>query len=633
MSTAPERPPAGRRELALLGLIAVAAMVLRGSAVSVGLMSDDFMQHAMLVGLYPGEGYAPFDLYAFLRGGELMTAHAEQGTIPWWSVPELHGTVLRPVASLLLWLDHRLLPGRVAAWHLHSLLWFGASVVGFGLVLGRLLPRSIALTAVALFACDAGVVLPLAWLANRCVLVCAAFGFLAFWVHLERRASDFRTPPGGWLRGPGLRGPAIEAALMALCLGAGEYGLAIVAYVLAWELLVAPRSGRARALLPTLIPLALYLLAHELLGYGTFGAETYADPLHAPAAYLEAASERVPRLASAGFWSVPAATINVFRFGYLAGLDELLLGAKPSAEHYNATHLRLAWLGILSAVALLLLARRGLAPAERRTLRALLIGAAVGLLPLAVAPAHARLLLIAQLGACSSVAAILVATVRLVREPWPAARLRGALLLPFAGFLAYAHSVGDLRWGYAHSEHVEELEARNLAAFIKGDLLEQELGGRDVVILNAPNQVLGLYGAFMLDTQGWPVPASWRALALGGEFAMVAERRGPRSLELAAVQNAWMHSASELFFRRVDRPLRTGDILEYPSLRVEILAGQVGHPSKIRVDFDRPLELLLFVTSTPEGLKTWSPPAPGKLAVVPLPRLPPLTKLAGNRPR
>jgi len=606
-----------RRELGLLVLIAAAAMVVRSAAASIGLMSDDFMQYGMIAGLYPGEGYAPFDLYAFLRR-DLMVAHIEGGTAPWWAVPELHGTVLRPVSSLLLWLDHTLLPGRVGAWHLHSLLWFGAAIVGFGLVVGRLLPRSIAVIAVIVFACDASVVSPLAWLANRCVLVSASFGLLAMWVHLERRAPELATP--AWLRGPG---PLVEGTLMALCIGAGEYGLAILAYIVAWELLVSERSGRLRALVPALVPVLIYLLIHKALGYGTFGAETYVDPFHAPAAYLEAASERLPKLISAGFWSTPVATIQVFRFGYIASLADLLLGPEPSAARFDATHLGLVWLGILTASLLIVLARRGLEPDERKTVRALIIGTIVGLLPVAVAPAHSRLLLIAQLGVCCTIAAILVATARLLRPPsTPARRWRGAALLPFAGFLAYAHTIGDLRWGQAYIEHIDALEARHAAAITNGDLLGPDLGGSDVVILNAPNQVIGLYGPFMLHAQGWPAPATWRPLALGGEFPMVAERSGPHTLVLAAIQGSWIRTANELFFRRTDQPLRTGDVLVHPSLRVEILAGELGHPSKIRVDFDRPLERFIFIVATPQGLKRWTVPAPGERAVVPLPRLP-----------
>src|SRR5690606_32746973 len=168
-----------------------------------------------------------------------------------------------------------------------------------------------------LFACEAGVVSPLGWLANRCVLICATFGLLALWVHLE-----WRTPGPTTSTRLRERGPWIEGLLMALCIGAGEYGLSIFAYLLAWELLLGPAERRGRALLPAMIPIALYLLAHKLLGYGTFGAEVYADPFHTPGGYLKWASTRVPQLVMAGFWSVPAATIHVFRFGLLEPFED-----------------------------------------------------------------------------------------------------------------------------------------------------------------------------------------------------------------------------------------------------------------------------------------------------------------------
>jgi hypothetical protein len=618
-----------RRYLALVGLLALLAVIGRAPAITVGLMSDDFMQHAMIAGLYPGEGYVPFDLYGFLRRGETMIAHVEQGTAPWWSVPELHGTVLRPVASVLLWLDHVLFPGAVVLWHLHSLLWLAAMIVAFGLLVGRLLPRSIALVAVLLLACEAGVVSPLGWLANRCVLICATFGFLGFWVHLGWRMPDPTTP--AWLRE---RGPWIEGVLMALCIGAGEYGLAILAYLLAWELLLGPGQRRGfarsidlgRALLPALIPVALYLLAHKLLGYGTFGAEVYADPFHTPRGYLKWASTRVPQMIMAGFWAVPAATIHVFRFGLLEPFEDRLIAPGLTADEYHQVHVRVAWIAIALAVIVIALARRGLHEHERRTLRALVLGGLLGLLPIAVAPAHSRLLIVAQLGFCTLVAALLVASVRLLRgEPKSVRlRLRGLALIPFAGLLAYAHTIGDLRWGHAYLKYIDELQAQNVAAFVEGDLLGPDLAGADVVILNAPSQTLGLYGPYVLDANGGPVPRSWRPLALGGEFAMFATRPAPRVLELAAIQGAWMHKAGELFFRREDQPLFAGDVLVYPSLRVEILADQGGHPTKIRFEFERPLEQFIFVSATTEGLRRWSVPAVGHSNIVPLPRLPPV---------
>jgi hypothetical protein len=427
-----------------------------------------------------------------------------------------------------------------------------------------------------------------------------------------------------WLRE---RGPWIEGALMLLCIGAGEYGLAIVAYVLAWELLLGPGDWklRARAMLPALCPVALYLLTHKLLGYGTFGAEVYADPFHTPSGYLKWASTRVPQLITAGFWSIPAATIHVFRFGLLEPFEDRLVTPELSRDEYHDVHVRVAWIAIALAVIVVALARRGLQEQERRTLRALVFGGLLGLLPIAVAPAHSRLLIVAQLGVCTLVAAVLVASVRLIRSRSGRDHLRGAVLLPMAGLLAYAHTINDLRWGHAYLEYIDELQAQNLAAFIEGDVLGPDLEGADVVIINAPSQSIGLYGSFVLDANGWPAPRTWRPLALGGEFPMSASRRKPNVLELATIDGGeWMRTAGELFFRREDQPLVAGDVLAYPSLRVEILAANGGHPTKVRFEFDRPLEHFIFVIATPRGLKRWPVPALGKMGVVPFPRLPPV---------
>jgi len=620
--------------LALVAMIAVLGVALRWSATRVGMMSDDFMQYGMLIGAYPGEGYAPFDLYAFLRRGPILVAHVEQGTAPWWSVPELHGTVLRPLASALMWLDHSLMPGRVELWHVHSLAWFGLSTLTLGLVLGRLLPAPIALLAALFYACEAGTVSPLAWLANRCVLICMSFGMLALWVQLEWRRPRARTP--ALLRRYG--GP-IVAGLMSLSIAAGEYGLCVLAYLVAWELVAndAPLGDRARALIWAAAPVAAYLLIHKLLGYGTFGAEVYADPFHTPRGYLRWASKRLPKLMTAGFWSVPGATIHVFRFGLPKHLQPLWVGDGASSEAYHAAHVRMALWGVTAAALAVAVARRAWSVEERRSLRALVVGALLGLLPIAIAPAHSRLLIVAQLGGCALVAAVVVGCGRLVlgrappleapdarpRPRWRE-RARGLALVPFAGLLAYAHTLGDLAWGHAYIVHLDELQAANVAAFTRGDLLDQPLAERDVVILNGPSQSVGLYGEFVLASHGWTVPRTWRPLALGGEFPMVATRPADDTLELFAVQGAWMHTAGELFFRREDQPLPTGSVLTYPSLRVEIFGDEGGHPTRIQFRFDRSLDdpSLLFVIATRDGLRRWPVPAPGQRRAVPFPRLP-----------
>lgn len=619
------------RFLALAGFVALVAVVLRWPATQVGLMSDDFMQLGMLQGIYPGEGYAPFDLYAFLRRGPTMLEHIEQGTAPWWSVPELHGTVLRPVASVLLWLDHSLLPGRVVAWHLHSMLWFVLAIFALALVLERLFPRQLALVAVLLFACEAGMVSPLAWLANRCALVCFALGLLALWVHIEWRRP--RETSAKLLRTHG--GPMV-LVLMSLCICAGEYGLGILAYLLAWELFAGPGPARerGRALAWAIVPVLAYLAVHKALGYGTFGAEVYADPFHSPSGYFGWLGKRLPKLITAAFWSVPGATIHVFRFGYSKRIGELWVSEDTPSDDYHAAHLRFAMAGVVLALVCLALARRAWSERERVGVRVVLVGGLLGLLPIAIAPAHSRLLIVAQLATCSVVSASLLACLRLLlgrakaRNESPRARMgvraRGLALFPFACLLTYAHGLGDLRWGQAYIEHLDELQAANLQTFYQGDLLDQQLAGRDVVILNAPSQSVGLFGEFVLASQDWPAPSTWRPLSLGGEFPMLATRLSEDTLELTAIQGAWMHTAGELFFRREDQRMHAGDQLRFPSLAVDIHADVDGHPTSVRFRFPSSLDdpRWLFVIATREGLRRWPVPGIGQRRPVPLPLLP-----------
>lgn len=623
-----ERPERRAWLLALL-FAALIGVALRWPALEVGQLSDDYMQYAMVVGLYPGDGYAPFDLYAFVRADDSLAMHVDAGTVPWFAEPEFHASVFRPLASLLLWLDHTFAPGRVRLWHLHSLLWFAAAIVTFGLCARRLLPRWPAAIAVALFVCDSCFVSPLGWVANRCSIVCAVFGFAAIFVHLEWRRPDPATPT--WLR---RRGPWLELVLLGLAFGAGEYGFGLVAYLFAWELLAGGRDAwtlRVRALIPAASVVLLYMAFHTLLDYGTFGADVYADPLHSPLGWLKWLKLRIPILATAAMWSIPAASIHVFFHPGGEWWNELWPALNPVEVQLH--HMWLGVFGLGLAVIVLSLARAGLHEDERRTMRALLVGGLLGLLPVSVAPSHERLLVITQLAACSIVALLPFACVRLIRRARLLDRLRGVAMVPFVALLALAHTWGDLDWNHRYLIHLDGMQEGDAMGLSEGDLLEQDLEGRDVVVLNGPSQTIGMYGPFVLHSQGQAVPASWRSLALGGEHAMFAYRRDANTLELSAIGGAWLLTSGELFFRRAEHGVPTGTVFDYPSLRVEILADDgEGHPTKVRFRFPHSLDdpRYLFLTSTRRGLMRWSVPALGASAIVPLPRQPIPTRALGS---
>lgn len=598
-------------------------------------MSDDFAQLGMSAGLYPdglGEGYVPFDLYAFFRDDPAqLAAHVEVGIVPWWTEPGLHGTVLRPLSSALLSLDHRLTPvttpGATRIWHLHSLIWLAALIVAAGLALRRLLSPALALLAVALLACEAGLATPVGWLANRCVLIAGCFSFLAIWAHLGWRALE----PGdrrrrGWI--------AAEIGCVIAALAAGEYGLAALAYVLGWELLAADGGwrARARALAPALVPTLAWLLVHRALGYGTSGSAIYVDPLSAPLSWAALALERLPRLAAAAIWSIPADPGDMLRrFGtrWLPG------GGGPVAEldvpAFERAHL-IACVALVPLAALALsLARRELDAGERRALAALSLGAVLGLVPVTVAPAHARLLVAAQLGACALVAATAVGAVRALRrrpdQAGARAWLRRLAPAPLALVLIYANGPADLRWGQTYLAGLTNMNRSIAAAFTEGDLLTgaraDELASREVIVVNALSQTIGLHGQYFLHGQGLPAPRSWRSLAMA-ELPLIATRPRADALELSTVEGAWLQSQSEWFFRRPDHPLPAGTGFALPGMTVEILDDLDGDPTRVRFGFPAQLDdpRYLWLISTSKGLMRWTPPALGARAAIPRPALP-----------
>ena len=91
--------------IVVLGALAAGAVANR-AALRAPLEMDDVAQRAMIEGtLTPRRG--PFNLYDFVADdnrGALM----DRGVIPWWSDPHLVTRFLRPLPSVLVWLDHRL---------------------------------------------------------------------------------------------------------------------------------------------------------------------------------------------------------------------------------------------------------------------------------------------------------------------------------------------------------------------------------------------------------------------------------------------------------------------------------------------------------------------------------------------
>ena len=263
--------------IAVLGALAAGAVANR-AALRAPLEMDDVAQRAMIEGtLTPRRG--PFNLYDFVADDN-RAALMERGVIPWWSDPHLVTRFLRPLPSVLVWLDHRLFGYDAFGPHLLSLLWWVGAVLAAHMLYRRTLGPGQSLAATVVFALSPTLAIPLVWAANRNVIVTVTFG--AFALALYTRWRDDRR------RGQGI---ATAAAFTATAL-TGEYALCLIGYLVAFELCrrAEPAGRRLTGALPALVPFVIYAVARAALGYGAMASGFYRDPTADSSAYVDASA-------------------------------------------------------------------------------------------------------------------------------------------------------------------------------------------------------------------------------------------------------------------------------------------------------------------------------------------------------
>ena len=590
-------------------LIAALGTALHWQAVHIGYAGDDYVHLAMLHGIYPGERNA-LEMFTFFgKDPAELASHLAFGTAPWWTVDEFFGAVMRPLASLLIHLDHALFPLSPGPAHVHSLLWWAAAIVSAGLLFRRLLPPAVAAVALALFAVDDSVTIPVAWLANRAALVSTVFCCIALWAHLRWREDGWRPAP------------AIELGAWMLAFAAGEYAISGAAFVLAYEAIVGRREGladAARGLAPAAGVLLGYMLLHRVLGFGTVGSAVYVDPFAEPFAYLSWASARIPRLWSELFWGLPS---NVGELALRIGFDwAWWLEEAPSVASLMRAATVLGVAASLLSILPILITRAALPASSRPTLLWPLLGALLGLIPIASAPAHGRLLVVCNLGASIVLGWVLVTTVRAFREglgSWPRSLALPALLLvpvhtliePLAVYTEHA------TFRIAHAQIVASLRTPELEAI--------DLRDKHVILVAASEPTTGIHGHLVLHAMGRPLVHSWQVLSMS-IHPHALSRTEQNTLELSSINGAMLQEPPERFFRPAEHPLAVGDVREAGEIRATVVSVRDNGPDRVRFEFegdlDSPDYVLLIIDE--QGLRGTDMPAVGSTIPVKPPRVP-----------
>lgn len=565
-------PAPSTRYWTLVWLVVALGIVLRAEALVSGLHMDDYAQLAMVQGDYP-VSRAPWDLFTFSAGAHETDLLASRGSLPWWSASQLRLSAFRPASSLLIWVDVRLLGARPVLAHMHSMLWFAAMLVSAGAALRLVLPRRLALLALTLFAIDDAHVYPIAWLANRSVLVSMTFGLLGLWAHLRWRRL-------GWRPGPAVSVLALAAALLG-----GEYGVAVAAYVVAYEVLGrrGPWRGRALALLGPALVVAAYVVLHRVLHYGAAASDVYLDPIGRPLAFAAGLAARAPMLAADILLVIPTDRMNL----------------------YEATARWGPWLSMV-AVALVL----GFLPGALRHQRSattrhvywLLGGAALSLLPVSASFLSGRLTAVGSLGGHVAVAALILDGHRRLLA-WRTTRQPAPVRTTIAAVLLVAHAVLAPVWGVLDLRVLRAYNEAGRKAALRMPVPDESVREQRWIALTAIDPMTLIYPPWIRRAQGKPLPQSWWVLSMA-PYPHTMTRVSARALELEVVGGAMLETPVERLFRGHDNRLQAGDTIELDGLTVRIDAvDELGSPTRVRYAFDRPLDdpSLQFFVVSPKG--------------------------------
>ena len=553
--------------IVVLGALAAGAVANR-AALRAPLEMDDVAQRAMIEGtLTPRRG--PFNLYDFVADDN-RAALMERGVIPWWSDPHLVTRFLRPLPSVLVWLDHRLFGYDAFGPHLLSLLWWVGAVLAAHMLYRRTLGPGPSLAATVVFALSPTLAIPLVWAANRNVIVTVTFG--AFALALYTRWRDDRR------RGQGI---ATAAAFTATAL-TGEYALCLIGYLVAFELCrrAEPAGRRLTGALPALAPFLLYAVARAALGYGAMASGFYRDPTADSSAYVDALPRASSVLLAASWLGVdvlsPWLASNAFRAILLLGGGALVVG----------TALR---------------AQRGRSAADRHGALWLACGSVLALLPLASTEPSRRLLGVAAIGVSGAIGMLLVTGIHRVSPP-----LRRAGLIGIAAVAVFIHVVSAPFQTRGLSRDAVEETIEHLARFSTVPRRARSVNTALVVRANFGLTVLS--APYLLREEA---PTHWWVLSHTFDQT-AAIRTSPRSIEVVQEKVPLFPIGPTGIVRTT--PFTVGDVVEIPGLRATVLrVDEGGRPMAVRYEFDRDLDSsdIAWIAEGRSGFVDVVPPSVG----------------------
>jgi hypothetical protein len=428
--------------------------------------------------------------------------------------------------------------------HLHSVAWFGLFLAAAAAFIRRVEGSTwVAGLAILILALDDAHGPTIGWIANRNLVMAAAFGFSALVAH-DRAARD-----GGsrWF----------APILFLLALASNEGALGLLPLWLGYTLWCDRRPQRWMDLAAVSALGIAWLGLWIGLGFGVHNSGVYADIGADPVGSLVQVLTNFPVLAmslSVGVWS------ELFSF---------------ANENVRPIWLVTAWVVFLSTLVV------GIRMARRDTRTAMwLLGALGALLPVTASFPSDRLLLIASVPGAVLLAKF-VQHLRDDRRAWRLAAVVATLVLVRHVGLNLLFSPLRARTMEAPQDMVD----RSTASL---DL--DRAAERIVVLVNPPSDAMAAYGLVLQSVDNGALPGAIHSLYSGLE-AVNVERVDSTTLRITP-QGPWMsHSSERLSRNPATQPFSVGDSVRVPGLTYHVDAvTSDGRPASIHVVFDAPLE-------------------------------------------
>jgi hypothetical protein len=562
---------------------ALVSVCLALPALRAGWMIDDYFHRSILLerSRFRQVIGTPAEMFRFFRGDPERTRRMmDLGLNPWWTYPRIKGEFLQALTVLTHRLDYALWPDSPVLMHAHSLFWLGLVVAATACLYRRMFGASwVAGVAALVYAVDDARGATVGFLANRNVLVAAAFGVPALIAHDRARRDGSRR--AAWL----------APLLLAGALFSKEEGIGTCAYLAAYALCVDPRGWRSgcRALWPYGVVGVVWAALRAYWGYGVRDVGLYIDPLTDTGRFLRAAAGRIPLLLL-GQWSpIPA---------------ELVVVAPPARLWGVAA----AVLGTLLLVMAPLFRRDRLA-------RFWAAGMLLATVPVSATVPGDRLLTFAGIGAAGLLAqfwAFVFGARDAPASAWwrvPAQAVAWCLVVVHA---VIAPVVLPMRAGNPLGPWWVE---RRL--YIPPDW-EASLDGRSVVVVNAPSPMHANYLLLRRELEGRSVPR--RVWTLAPAMQGVTIRRLDERTLVVRPHGGYLRFVLDRVFRSERRELALGAQVTLTGMTVTITALTAdGRPDEAVFRFDEPLESPSFVwlCYRGAGFELFTLPAVGQEVEIP----------------